>query len=237
MLSMPRATASRNETEQRCPVTRRPRRCASSMAAAQLLVADARVGLEPVDALVGPVADDAPRVLGRAHLKHLRHRAGARQVRPRDVHPGADLLALRDGVLEVQLAVGREGARGPDGGHAGREVEARGAVVELHPAAAGHVERVVVQADDAGNHRMPVERERPGAVRDVDRAVRADGGDPAVPEEDRPPGGGGTSRSVHQLHPGQSHRRVVYLDELPHPVGERRRGLRGCRQRSGEKNA
>ena len=31
----------------------------------QLLVADARVGLEPVDALVRPVADDAPRVLGR----------------------------------------------------------------------------------------------------------------------------------------------------------------------------
>ena len=50
---MPSATASRNETEQRCPVTLRPRRCASSIAAfssARLICAYALNQLAPSSA-------------------------------------------------------------------------------------------------------------------------------------------------------------------------------------------
>ena len=91
-----------------------------------------------------------------------------------------------------------------------------------------------MQADDAGNDGVALERERPRAGRDVDLAVGADGGDPPVPDEDRPARGGGAPGPVDHLHAGQRDHRVVDVDELAHPVGQRRCGLRGDGKRNRE---
>ncbi len=76
--------------------------------------ADPGVRLEPVHAFLGPVAHDAPRLLGPLEAGHVHRTLLARQVRARREHGGSDRVSGVDLVLQVQLFVGITGARRPD---------------------------------------------------------------------------------------------------------------------------
>ena len=93
---MPSATASRNDTEQRCPGDLQPARVRGLDRRAERLAADVRVGLEPGHAFVGPVVHDALRLFGGADLRHRRGAARAGEVRAREVHSRAGNLAAVD---------------------------------------------------------------------------------------------------------------------------------------------
>ena len=92
-----------------------------------------------------------------------------------------------------------------------------------------------MQADEAGDHRVPCEVQNAGAVGDLDLGIRADGGDPAVPDQDGPAAGRRTARPVHDLHAGERHHRLADLDELAHGIRECLRLLCGARE-GGDEN-
>ncbi len=150
----------------------------------QVRARDPRVDLEPGRALVRPVADDPPRLLGIVHDRHVQFGGGlAHQVWPGHVDARSRQHARIDRAPEVELGVGLVTPGRADRRDARAQVELGGGLGGLHDAPGGHVERVIVEPHDPGNHRVPREIQHLGAGGNVD--VRSDRLDHAVADDDR----------------------------------------------------
>ena len=92
-LSIPSSTASRNETEQRCPVTLTPRLWASLIAAPSSARRMSVYALIQVTPSTGPVCHEPPRLLRCGYHVHAAAARGTGDVRRREVNPRARDLA------------------------------------------------------------------------------------------------------------------------------------------------
>ncbi len=145
---------------------------------------------------VGPVVDEAARVVGAADLAHLRERAAG------PLHIGRGHVEIRprrppclDQRAEVEVGVGLDAAGRAERGDAGGEVEARSAVGELgeerqRARAALRRERdvdrekMIVHAHQARKDGAAGEVEAHSTVRNGRLRCRADAHDPFVIEHD-----------------------------------------------------
>ena len=220
---MPSAAASVKVTEQRCPVTRRPRPCASWIAARTTSRVTPPRNLNQVAPLsahwattrrtssgvVTPTTFTGPPALAaEVRAGHVEARARNRAA----VHPA----------LEIQLDGRRPAARGHRGGDAEGEVEQRRGDAHLgellHAAEVG----VLVQAHETGQDGVALEIEHQRAGGDRQLARRSDGLDPVAAQDDGLVGARGGAGPVHQPHVGQGDDGGVHGDERRDPGLERR---------------
>jgi len=146
------------------------------------------------------------------------------------VHVRPGLLPRLDGPLEVDLRVRMVAPRGADGGHAAGQIEPWGRDAGLGAAVGGGVEGVIVQPDDARDHRVAAQLEDLRPVRRTDVAGRPDLRDAAVLYENRAIRDSGVSGPVHDRHVVEEHRRRVHRDELADVLREVGTLLGGSRQ-------
>ena len=175
---------------------------------------------EPADAFVHPVTHDATGVGCRRHHRLIAGDGRRAADGDADVDVGAGDLPQVDGVLQVQLVVGKVGARRADGGDAAGQEEARAARAHLVGPRAGVVIHMVVEADEPGDDRAAGEVEHPCARGNRGPSRRADGCDVAALDHDRLVFRRDASGAVDHPHVGECHGRRVDHDEAPSRVRE-----------------
>ncbi len=197
---------------------------------AQLGPRDLGIGLEPGDALFGPVAHQPGGIFGAGQRVHCAGAGtGALQIRTGHEDVGSGLFALSDRAFEVELLIGVDASRRPDGGHAGAQEEAWIALQHrLHRAAGGRaVVHVIVEPDDARHDGMARQVDSPGAVRNGRAGGRTHGGDFVAADDDGLAGASRRARAVDQPDVGQRHNRLVDADVARDHGLELARRLRG----------
>ena len=149
---------------------------------------DVHIGLGRGEAERGPVADHRPRIGGVAQRMEL----GDRRRRPfeigrGEIEIGADHPPGLDLALDAEIAIGVHRSRGARGGDAAGEVERREGrehlVGDERAIGRGGAEHMLVHADQAGDDRLAAAVDLARAGGNRHRPVRAQGGDPAMIDE------------------------------------------------------
>ncbi len=129
----------------------------------QLRARNEHVSLKVIDALVEPEIHRPRCILRPRELVHLnRPRPFALKIRPSHVHLRSGSLSRIDGLLEFEIRIRFERARGSNRGHAARQVQSRKAVSHLSKHPIPHrIKHVVVHPHQPRDHAVPMQIQSP----------------------------------------------------------------------------